>query len=171
MRALRIVARGFRNLASLDVSLPPGGGVLLGPNGHGKTNFLELLSYPVLFRSLRGARDVDLVRHDGEGGGFHLSLEATTADREQVLEAAFVRDGRSKRIAVDGVEPERVTDVIGCWLAVVFLPSDLRLVSGGAMERRQYLDRLLSLADRDYLRALRRYRSGLKQRNAALRQH
>ena len=54
-------------MASLDVSIPPGGGVLLGPNGHGKTNFLELLSYPVLFRSLRGARDVDLVRQGEEG--------------------------------------------------------------------------------------------------------
>ena len=60
MRAERIVARGFRNLADLDLPLPPGGAVFLGPNGHGKTNLLELLYYPVLFRSLRGARDADV---------------------------------------------------------------------------------------------------------------
>ena len=36
--------------------------------------------------------------------------------------------------------------------------------------RRQYLDRLLSLADRGYLRALTRYRAALAQRNSALRQ-
>src|SRR5207249_2269355 len=92
-----------------------------------KTNFLELLSYPVLFRSLRGARDVDLVRQGEEGRGFHLSLEAATAEGEQVLDAAFVRDGRSKRIAVDGVEPERLTDAIGRWLSV-------RLEYGGRSE-------------------------------------
>jgi DNA replication and repair protein RecF len=37
-------------------------------------------------------------------------------------------------------------------------------------ERRQYLDRLLSLASRTYLTALTRYRAALAQRNAALRQ-
>ena len=37
-------------------------------------------------------------------------------------------------------------------------------------ERRAYLDRLLSLADRQYLRSLARYRAALAQRNSALRQ-
>jgi len=44
------------------------------------------------------------------------------------------------------------------------------LAGGGASERRRYLDRMLSLADRTYLRALLRYREALAQRNAALRQ-
>jgi DNA replication and repair protein RecF len=53
---------------------------------------------------------------------------------------------------------------------VVFLPGDVELASGPAALRRQYLDRLLSLADRGYLRALARYRAALAQRNSALRQ-
>ena len=61
-------------------------------------------------------------------------------------------------------ESERVSDAVGHWLAVVFLPADLGLASGPAAERRHYLDRLLSLADRGYLRALagtgRRWPSG-----------
>lgn len=55
-------------------------------------------------------------------------------------------------------------------MAVAFLPSDLELASGAAAGRRQYLDRLLSLASRQYLRTLSRYRSALAQRNSALRQ-
>ena len=50
MRALRIEA-------SLDLSLTTGGAVFLAANGHGKTNLLELLSYPVLFSVPQGARD------------------------------------------------------------------------------------------------------------------
>jgi DNA replication and repair protein RecF len=38
------------------------------------------------------------------------------------------------------------------------------------VERRRYLDRLLSLADREYLWSLTRYRAALAQRNSALRQ-
>jgi DNA replication and repair protein RecF len=44
------------------------------------------------------------------------------------------------------------------------------LATGSAAERRGYLDRLLSLADRPYLTSLTRYRAALAQRNSALRQ-
>jgi len=167
MRAERIVARGFRNLADLDLSLPSGGAVFLGPNGHGKTNLLELLYYPVLFRSLRGARDRELARH-GEAG-FSLTLTLAEGRRPRELAAGFRSAGKQKRIALDGAAPERMSEAIGHWLAVAFLPTDLRLVQGPAAGRRQYLDRVLALADRGYLRALTRYRGALAQRNAALR--
>jgi DNA replication and repair protein RecF len=169
MRADRILARGFRNLADLDLSLPPAGAVFLGPNGHGKTNLLELLYYPVLFRSLRGARDTEVTRH-GEAG-FELTMTLEDGRRPRELSAGFRCLGKRKRLLLDGAEPARLGDALGHWLAVAFLPTDLRLVQGAASERRQYLDRVLSLADRDYLRALSRYRAALAQRNAALRQH
>jgi len=166
MRAERIVARGFRNLADLDLPLPPGGAVFLGPNGHGKTNLLELLYYPVLFRSLRGARDGEIVRH-GEAG---FSLTLTMADGgTREIAAGFRSSGKQKRLALDGAAPGRMSEAIGRWLAVAFLPTDLRLVQGPAAGRRQYLDRVLALASRRYLLALSRYRRALAQRNAALR--
>lgn len=167
MRAERIVARGFRNLADLDLSLPPGGAVFLGPNGHGKTNLLELLYYPVLFRSLRGARDGEVARH-GEAG-FSLTLTLAGGRRPRELAAGFRSAGKQKRLTLDGAAPERMSEAIGHWLAVAFLPTDLRLVQGPAAGRRQYLDRVLALADRGYLRALSGYRRALAQRNAALR--
>jgi DNA replication and repair protein RecF len=168
MRVVRIEARGFRNLAGLDLALPPAGAVFLGPNGHGKTNLLELLYYPVLFRSLRGARDTELVRF-GDPAFFLRLTVAGGAQPDTTIEVGFAHEGRRKRVAVDGSQTDRVTDALGTWLAVAFQPADLGLVSGGAAERRRYLDRVLSLADTGYLRALREYRAALEQRNAALR--
>ena len=167
MRAVRIEASGFRNLARLDLALPPGGAVFLGPNGHGKTNLLELIYYPVLYRSVRGARDADLVQF-GEPG-FHVGLDFERGSRATRVEAGYLTAGRRKRVAADGVEAERVSQSLGDWLAVAFLPADVSLVAGGASERRQFLDRTLALADPGYLRALRQYRAALHQRNAALR--
>ncbi len=183
MRAIRITARGFRNLGDLDLPLPRSGAVFLGPNGQGKTNLLEALYYPVLYRSFRGAPDTDLVRWNGDdvaGDGFHLALtveneEAPPAgpewpeSRETVFTAGFQRAGRRKHIARDGVPFDRQRDAIGQWLAVTFLPADLGLVQGAAAGRRQYLDRVLALSDPSYLRTLARYRTALAQRNAALR--
>jgi DNA replication and repair protein RecF len=167
MLVRRIEATGFRNLAPLDLELPSAGVVFLGPNGHGKTNLLELLYYPVLFRSLRGARDVDVAVRGGTG--FHLSAEVVRDGRPVALSAGFGRVGRRKRLAVDGAPVERLTEILGTWVAVAFVPTDVRLVSEGAAERRAYLDRVLALADRTYLSLLRRYRTALLQRNAGLR--
>ena len=143
--------------------------MFLGPNGHGKTNILEAIYYPVLFRSLRGARDTDLVRHDS--AGFFVRLEVQPTDgATRAIESGFSPTSRRKRLSVDGVETPRVTDALGIWLAVAFSPTDVRLIADGASERRHFLDRTLCLADPDYLRALRQYRTALEHRNAALRQ-
>ena len=166
MRLQRLVARGFRNLADLDCELPAEGLALLGANGQGKTNLLEAIAYPVLFRSFRGAADQDLARVGGDG--FHVRIAAAGAAPVSV--AATWSAGRRKRIAVGGEEPARLSEAIGRWIAVAFLPEDVGLGSGPASERRRYLDRLLSLTSRPYLAALTRYRAALAQRNAALRQ-
>ena len=168
MRAERITARGFRNLADLDLALPPAGAAILGPNGHGKTSLLELLAYPVLHRSVRAASDAEVTRFGAEG--FHLRLTFADAGRDREVTAGFLVAGRRKRLAVDGVEQPRIGPAIGHWVAVTFLPTDLGLIQGPASGRRRFLDQLLSLAAPAYLGHLIRYRAGLAQRNAALRQ-
>lgn len=170
MRATRLAARGFRNLADFDLDLPPAGGVFLGPNGHGKTSLLEALYYPVLFRSFRGAADQDVACWEGPGFGVTVGIEGEGRRATGEVGATFMRGGRKRRLTVDGTETESLADSVGKWLAVVFLPTDLRLVQGPALERRGYLDRVLALSDPQYFRALLRYRRALTQRNAALRQ-
>ncbi|MGI9041703.1 MAG: DNA replication/repair protein RecF [Gemmatimonadales bacterium] len=167
MRLRHLVARGFRNLADLECEPGAEGVALLGANAQGKTNLLEAIYYPVLFRSVRGAADQDVVRFGGSG--FHVEV-GLTGGKVETVGATYLAAGRRKRIVMDGEDSVRVTDTVGSWLAVAFLPSDVGLASGPAAARRQYLDRLLSLADRRYLRALTRYRAALAQRNSALRQ-
>ncbi len=190
MRLHRLVARGFRNLEDLDVELPAEGVALLGANGQGKTNLLEALYYPVLWRSFRAASDQDV---GGFGGpGFHVEAEispepcvqtsasvasasvasASVASASVTYTAAtYAAPQRRKRIAVGGEEIPRLADAVGLVLAVAFLPADVGLATGPAADRRRYLDRLLSLAEKRYLLALTRYRAALAQRNSALRQH
>jgi DNA replication and repair protein RecF len=164
VRIQRLVTRGYRNLADLDREPPTDGLVLLGANGQGKTNLLEAIYYPVLFRSFRGASDGQVLR-DPPGFGVEVHIGGGQA---KTVTAAY--SARKKRITVDGEEVGRLTDSVGNWLAVTFLPSDVGLASGPAAERRQYLDRVLSLSDRRYLRALTSYRAALAQRNSALKQ-
>jgi DNA replication and repair protein RecF len=161
-----ISLRDFRNLARLDLGLPDAGAVVVGENGQGKSNLLEAIYYLHLLRSVRGARDVDVVRFGAPG--FHISAR-TSGGAYHELSAGFERQGRRKRVKLDGGEPPRLSDALGALPCVLFSPADVDLVAGAPSSRRRYLDILLALSSRPYLAALQRYRSALAQRNAALR--
>lgn len=166
MRLDRLEVAGFRNLRDAVLEWPPQGALLLGANGQGKTNLLEAVAYPALFRSLRGAPDAELAAFGGTA--FRVAVEASGGSSLR-LEAAWHHTPRRKQVLVDGATPEKLAQAVGHWLVVGFLPTDVALAAGGASQRRRYLDRMLSVADPRYLAALLAYRAALAQRNAALR--
>lgn len=168
MRLERLRVRQFRNLDDGELEFPASGVALLGDNGQGKTNLLEAVYYPVFFRSIHGAGDIELVRFGASG--FRVDAEIASGERRHQVGATFHAAGRRKQIERDGVPATRLADEVGQWLAVAFLPEDLSLTAGPAAERRRYLDRMLAVADRGYYSALAQYRSAIAQRNAALRQ-
>ena len=162
----RLAIRDFRNLERVEMCPPHDGAAIIGENGHGKTNLLEAIHYLALLRSMRGARDQDVVRFGTDG--FHVAAETHT-DRDREVAVGFERSSRKKRVKLDGSEPERLSDALGALPSVIFSPRDVQLVAGGPSERRRYLDVMLALSSRSYLTALQRYRSALAHRNAALR--
>lgn len=165
-RLQSIAVRDFRNLTRADLDFPSDGLVVIGENGQGKTNLLEAIYYLELFRSVRGARDQDLVRFGTSG--FHIAATIET-DTQHEISVGFDRATRRKRVRVDGGDPERLSDAIGSLPAVMFAPGDVELVAGAPSARRRYMDIMLALSSRRYLAALQRYRAALGHRNAALR--
>lgn len=161
-----LTVRDFRNIALAELTFPAEGVVVVGDNGQGKTNLVEAIAYLRLQRSLRGARDRDLIRFDATA--FHVAAEisGTAAHRVSV---GVDRAGR-KKILLDGGEPERLTDALNALPSVSFSPRDVDLIAGAPAERRRYLDITLALTSPAYLHALRRYRAALLRRNATLRE-
>ena len=101
-RLRHLTVHDFRNLADVAFDVPRQGLALVGDNGHGKTNVLEAVYYLHLFRSLRGARDIELVRFGRPT--FHVAATAE-GTRWSRIGAGFEREwvgaiGAAERAAV-----------------------------------------------------------------------
>ncbi|MEM7413922.1 MAG: DNA replication/repair protein RecF [Gemmatimonadota bacterium] len=174
MRLSRLDVRHFRNLSNQSLEFPPEGVALIGDNAQGKSNFLEAIYYLETLRSFRGARDEQMLAFDADVFRVAATLEPdrTPEGREpgpRDVAAGFQKRGRKRKVTIDGTEAEKVSEGLGHLAAVIFSPVDVDLVSGGPVERRRFLDIVLSLNEPGYLSQLQLFRKSLRHRNAALK--
>jgi DNA replication and repair protein RecF len=164
---LDVSTRAFRNLADERVELGRHTTVLYGPNGQGKTNFLEACYLTSTLRALRAQKLAELIRIGSEQPAIVRSrFELAGGVRE--VEVEIARDGRSAR--VDGKPVRDPDELFGGVATVAFTPDDLQVVKGGPEGRRRLLDRAAQNRHPAHLADARQYARALRSRNELLRQ-
>jgi DNA replication and repair protein RecF len=175
----------FRNFARLDVDVPRGAVMLVGANAQGKTSLLEAIYFLATFVSFHADNDRQLInflaakeplavgrivadycRTGGRGGTTSHRLEV------RLIQEANGYNGAArlrKEVLLDGVKA-KLSEMVGQFNAVLFLPQMLRIIEGGPDERRRYLNLALAQALPHYAPALADYARLLSQRNALLKQ-
>lgn len=160
-------ADGLRCLHAVDLHPGANLNVLVGANGSGKSSVLEaiyLLSHGRSFR--RGPRDAVLARgeHTLQVFGQVAHDDGPSIDR---LGLGLVSGKWDVRI--NGDSGCRLADLLQRCAVVCFEPGSHALVSGGAEERRQFMDWGVFHVEHNFLDYWQRYRRALKQRNSLLR--
>jgi DNA replication and repair protein RecF len=156
----------FRSYEGLELPLEPGVGVLVGPNGQGKTNIVEAVGYLANQGSHRVSQDAPLVRAGAQSA---VVRGAVWHEERTALVEVEINPGRSNRARLNRAPVPRPRDVLGYLRTVLFAPEDLALVKGDPSERRRFVDELL-VARAPRLAGVRAdYDRVLKQRNALLR--
>jgi DNA replication and repair protein RecF len=170
MQLVAIEILQFRNLRQVLVRPHPQMNVLAGPNGQGKTNFLEAVFLLGTLRAFRGGGIDELVRF-GESQA-HVRGRVSRGSLERLFEV-MLRGGvaRQKRARIDGKAVRAAGEYFGGFNVVLFAPEDLRLVRGTPSERRRFLDRAVSNAIPQFLPEAQTYDRVLRSRNALLREH
>lgn len=165
--------RDFRSWDAVSVDLAPGPTVLLGRNGHGKTNLLEALGYLSTLTSHRVSGDAPLLRAGASRA--LVSAHVVNAGRELALDVE-INDGKSNRARINQSPTRRPREILGILRTVLFAPEDLSLVRGDPAERRRFLDELLTTriprlggVRADYDKVLRQRSALLKTAGGALR--
>ncbi len=166
MRLTRLEVIDFRGYRTAAVDWAPGVSILLGRNGHGKTNLIEAAGYVATLASHRVSLDAPLIRHGCQSAIVRASIERD--ERESLVELEIMA-GRQNKARLNRSPTTRPRDVLGCLRTVLFAPEDLALVKGDPAERRRFLDDLLVSRQPRWAGVRQDYDKALKQRNAVLK--
>ncbi len=164
MRFLNIKTYGYRNLRDQTLTLNPGFNVLVGRNGHGKTNFLEAIYYLVKGASFRPGKVESLIRHGAKSGFIAGQVEA--AQMESTIVAKFA--GHQRQFLLNGKRTPG-SRLQMHYPIVLFSPESLMAIKEGPGARRELLDDLLLSHQPHLAAALRDYQQSLRARNRILK--
>ena len=165
MRVELLRMENVRCFGQVELRPGPGVNVLVGANGAGKTSVLEALHVLSHARSFRAGPREALVRRGAPS--CHVFAVVEQGGARHRLGLARVAGRWEARC--DGVAVQRLEELLRRILVVSFDPGSHALISGGAEERRAFLDWTLFHVEPDFLGLSRRYRRALKQRNTLLR--
>jgi DNA replication and repair protein RecF len=163
----RLWLTDFRNHLATDVELNEKATLVIGLNGHGKTNLIEGLHLLSGARSFRGAK-VDALVTAGRSSAY-LRAEVEQAGRTSLVEVELAAQGRSKA-QVNKQKIKRLRDLGDTVRIVVFSPDDLNIIKGSPSVRRSLLDETIAIGSAEFRAARTDFDQILRQRNNLLKQ-
>ena len=168
-RLQRLTLTDFRNYATLTWRPSAMIGVFVGPNGSGKTNFLEAVSFLVPGRGLRGARNADLPRQGGGGGWAVAGRFESPAGEYDIGTGTAPEAPPDRRVfRLDGAAPRSQAEIAARIAAVWLTPQMDRLFQEGLSGRRRFLDRLVWALEPGHAREMAAHDAAMGSRNRLL---
>lgn len=150
----------FRNHSDYHLDCNQDTTLILGKNGCGKTSVLEAIYILTRGKSFRST-DPEIIKR---GAPFYRieivydNGEKSVASYDGKNKTFLILDKKSKRLPAKNKYP-----------IVLFLPSDLNLISGSPSRHRDYFDYIFSQISEEYNNHLSRYEKALHQRNELLK--
>ena len=158
--------KNFRNYEYLSFNPSPGTNILYGENAQGKTNILESVFMACTSRSMRSARDREIIEFGYDDAHIRLSVKKNKVNYRIDM---HLKKNKPKGIAINELPIHKISDLLGLVNVVSFSPEDLSLVKDGPQYRRRFMDLELCQLDPMYVYNLSKYNKVLEQRNKLLK--
>ena len=159
----------FRNYEHASLQFTPGANLVIGPNGHGKTNIVEAIAYLATLTSHRVASDAPLVRAGAAQAVVRAKVVAGLDDPRTLTLELEINPGRANRARLNRAPQRRARDLVGALRVVTFTPDDLAIVKGDPAQRRDALDDIVVQRWPRLAGVQADYDKVVRQRNALLR--
>lgn len=167
MQLTRIHLKAYRNHNDTALEFSTGTNTILGDNGQGKTNIIEAISYLCLTKSFYASSDavvLGLGREAFEVEGVIVS----DANVESHVRVVYVLASKEKLYLLNKRRIEPFSSIIGRFPIVILSPEHAPITLGPPVERRKFLDLVISQFSASYFEDLVEYHRTLKQRNKVL---
>ncbi len=163
-----IKLNNYRNYEQAQIQLEKGINVIYGSNAQGKTNILESIYLFATGRSHRTNKDIELIKFNSDYAKVKIKFINEENDRENYGEIKLYKD-RKKRIEINFLPINKLSELMGFFNVVMFNPDDLDLIKEGPINRRRFIDICISQIKPKYFYNLQKYMKILEQRNALLK--
>lgn len=161
-----ISCKNFRNIEE-EILLPcENMNVICGENAQGKTNFLEALWLFTGAKSFRGAKDSEFLKFGCEKASLNLEFISEEIEKEAKIE---IKDKRTAFL--NNNKLSSASALAGNFNAIIFSPTDLKIVTDGPSERRKFLDTAIGQLYPSYIDVLRKYIRAVTQRNKIIKEY
>lgn len=164
----RLSIFNYKNISSAELDFVPKLNCLVGMNGEGKTNVLDVIHFLSLAKSSTTSMDSQAIMHGQELMSIQGEYEHEDGTHETIH--CGLKKGQKKVLRRGKKAYRRIADHIGLIPLIMVSPADQWLIAGGSEERRHFLDIVISQYNQTYLDALMRYNKALQQRNTLLKQ-
>ena len=164
----RLSIFNYKNISSAELDFVPKLNCLVGMNGEGKTNILDVIHFLSLAKSSTTSMDSQAIMHGQELMSIQGEYEHEDGTHETIH--CGLKKGQKKVLRRGKKAYRRIADHIGLIPLIMVSPADQWLIAGGSEERRHFLDIVISQYNQTYLDALMRYNKALQQRNTLLKQ-
>lgn len=160
-------AFNFKNYEFLSVQFRPRINILIGNNGQGKTNVLDMLYYLSLCKSPTHHPDSASIRHETP----YATLRGVYSDNNaQTFHVALaLKRNAPKELLFNETAYSRLGEHIGKIPLVAIYPQDIELTCDGGDLKRRFLNATIAQYEKEYLTAIQHYELALAQRNALLK--
>lgn len=151
----------FRNHSTYDLECTDETSLILGENGCGKTSVLEAIYILTRGKSFR-ATDPEILKRGTDF--YRIELNYTSGET-----TIATYDGKTKQFAILDKKTKRLPSK-NKYSVILFLPSDLNLITHAPSRRRDYFDLIFGELSDAYASNLSKYKKALRQRNEILKQ-
>lgn len=164
MKILSLSLKNFRNLNEIEISPCGETNVICGENAQGKTNIIEGIWLFTGAKSFRTNKDSDFLRFGSQKAVINLKFLSEGVENEAEI---TITDKR--RVVLNQNKLSSPSLMAGKFNAVIFSPTDLKLVSDGPAVRRRFLDTAIGQIFPNYINLLKDYTRAVAQRNKVIK--
>ncbi len=161
-----IKLKNYRNYDYADISFGKEVNVIYGNNAQGKTNILESIYLFTTGKSFRTNKNKEIIQFNNQYANLKMSFENRNGYNTGEI---ILSSDQKKRIKINDVPINKIGELMGFFNAVMFSPEDLNIIKEGPLQRRKFLDILISQLRPNYFYNLQQYIKILNQRNNLLK--